>query len=80
MWGTLAVCIAGEGDPLVQLTGIAAVGAFVFGVSLLIWRLIDVTLGARISARVEEHGQDFAELGIEAFPEFMLAVDDRHLP
>ena len=80
VWGTLAVCIAGEGDPLVQLTGIVAVGAFVFGVSLLIWRLIDVTLGARISARVEEHGQDFAELGIEAFPEFMLAVDDRHLP
>ena len=80
VWGTLAVCIAGEGDSLVQLTGIVAVGAFVFGVSLLIWRLIDVTLGARISARVEEHGQDFAELGIEAFPEFMLAVDDRHLP
>ncbi len=78
--GTLAVCIAGEGDPQVQVTGIVAVGAFVFGVSLLIWRLIDVTLGARISARVEEHGQDFAELGIDAFPEFMLAEDDRHLP
>ena len=38
-----------------------------------------MTLGARISARVEEHGQDLAELGIEAFPEFMLADDDRHL-
>ena len=80
VWGTLAVCIAAGGDPLVQLTGIVAVGAFVFGVSLLVWRFIDMTLGARISPRVEEHGQDFAELGIEAFPEFMLAEDDRHLP
>ena len=28
----------------------------------------------------EEHSQDFAELDIEAFPEFMLAEDHRHLP
>ena len=80
VWGTLAVCIAAGGDPLVQLTGIVAVGAFVFGASLLVWRLIDMTLGARISPLVEEHGQDYAELHIEAFPEFMLADDDRHLP
>lgn len=65
---------------MVQLTGIVAIGAFVFGVSLLTWWLIDTTLGVRISPRVEEHGQDFAELGIEAFPQFMLAEDDRHLP
>ena len=37
-------------------------------------------LGARISAEVENHGQDFAELHIEAYPEFMLAEDDRQLP
>ena len=79
VWGTLAVCIAAGGDPLVQLTGVVTVGAFVFGGSLLVWRLIDMTLGARISTRVEEQGQDVAELGIEAFPEFMLAEDDRDL-
>ena len=75
-WGTLAVCIAAGGDPFVQLTGIVAIGAFVFGVSLLVWWLIDLTLGARISPRVEDLGQDFAELGIEAFPEFILVKDD----
>ena len=80
VWGTLAVCIAAGGDPLVQLAGIVAVGAFVFGVSLLVWRIIDMTLGARISAEVESYGQDFAELHIEAYPEFMLAEDDRQLP
>ena len=80
VWGTLAVCIAAGGDPLVLLTGIVAIGVFVFGVSLLAWLLIDLTLGARISRRVEALGQDYAELGIEAYPEFMLEEDDRHLP
>ncbi len=76
VWGTLAVCIAAGGDPLVQITGIVAIGAFVFGASLLVWHLIDRTAGARISHRVEELGQDTAELGIESFPEFFLTRDD----
>ena len=80
VWGPLAVCIAAGGDPLAQLAGVVAVGAFVFGASFLVWRVIDMTLGARISDEVEGHGQDFAELGIEAYPEFMLAEDDRQLP
>ena len=53
-----------------------AIGAFVVGVSLLVWRLIDTTLGARISPRVEDLGQDDAETGIEAFPESILVKDD----
>ena len=80
VWGTLAVCIAAGGDIVVQLAGVVAVGAFVFGASFIVWRVIDLTLGARISDAVESHGQDFAELGIEAYPEFMLAEDDRQLP
>ena len=39
--------------------------------SLLVWRLIDWTIGARITRGVEILGQDIAELGIEAFPEFL---------
>ena len=76
VWGTLAVCIAAGGDPLVQLTGIVAIGITVFGASLLVWRIIDATLGARISPRVEQLGQDTAELGIESFPEFRLVEED----
>ena len=70
-WGTLATCIAAGGSLPVQLVGIVAIGAFTFGVSLLVWLLIDRALGARISAPVEALGQDAAELGIEAFPEFL---------
>ena len=77
VWGTLAVCIAAGGDLLVQLTGIVAIGATVFGASLFVWRIIDATIGARISPRVETLGQDAAELGIESFPEFRLVEEDR---
>ena len=76
VWGTMAVCIAADGEPLVQLAGVVAVGASVFLASLLAWWLIDITLGARISPRVEALGQDRAELGMESFPEFVLADED----
>ena len=78
VWGTLAVCIAAGGDPGVQIIGILAIGAFVFGTSFLAWFIIDKTLGARIPAVHEELGQDAAELGIESYPEFVLMpeIDD----
>ena len=43
-----------------------------FAVSGLTWLAIDRTVGARISAQGEELGQDAAELGIEAYPEFVV--------
>ena len=75
VWGTLAVCIAAGGDLVVQLTGIVSIGVFVFTSSGLVWLVLDKTLGARVSASVEEMGQDVAELGIEAYPEFVVMAD-----
>ena len=75
VWGTLAVCIVGGGDFMTQLIGVLAVGVFVFGVSLAVWYAIEKTLGARVSRSVEEVGQDSAELGLEAYPEFVLMPD-----
>ena len=76
VWGTLAVCIAAGGNPLIQLTGIVAVGIFVFATSMGAWLIIDKTMGARVSQVVEELGQDTAELGIEAYPEFVLMPEE----
>ena len=76
VWGTLAVCIAGGGDFMVQLAGIAVVAVFVFGVSMLFWLLIDRTMGSRVSPTVEELGQDVGELGIEAYPEFVVLPEE----
>ena len=72
IWGTLAVCIAGGGNFGVQLLGIAAVGAFAFGTSWLLWIGLEKTMGVRVSPTVEKLGQDVSELGLDAYPEFVL--------
>ena len=79
IWGTIAVCIAGGGNLGVQLAGILAIGVFVMGVSAIIWQVLKMTMGARVSSEVESLGQDAAELGIEAYPEFMLMPDQDDL-
>ena len=76
VWGTLAVCIAAGGQFHVQLIGVLAVGAFVFGISWVLWRLMDMTIGARVSPQVERLGQDAGELRIEAYPEFVLMPEE----
>ena len=75
VWGTIAVCIAAGGNFVVQITGVLAVGAFVFVSSLLLWTALNKIMGARVTRAVEELGQDAAELGIEAYPEFVLMPD-----
>ena len=72
IWGTLAVSIAAGGQIHIQLLGIAAVGVFVFGSSLLTWFVLSKTIGLRVSPEVERLGQDAGELRIEAYPEFVL--------
>ena len=75
VWGTLAVCIAAGGNFVTQLVGVLAVGGFVFIASMLVWLVLEKTVGVQVSETVEELGQDAAELGIEAYPEFMLMPD-----
>ena len=77
IWGTLAVSIAAGGNFFVQLLGIVAVGAFVFAAAYVAWRVIDKLLGGlRVSRQVERLGQDAGELGIEAYPEFVLMPEE----
>ena len=76
IWGTLAASITAGADVLAQLIGIVSVGALTFTASLAVWWAIDRAIGARVSLTVEEHGQDSAELGIEAYPEFVLMPDE----
>ena len=74
-WGTLAASIAAGADFVTQLIGVASIGAFVFTASWVVWTVLDRTMGVRVSRSVEEIGQDAAELGIDAYPEFVLNVD-----
>ena len=80
VWGTLAACIAGGANFVSQLIGVLVIGVFVFGLSWIVWMVIDKILGARVSREVEEIGQDVGELGMEAYPEFMLMPDPDLIP
>ena len=71
-WGALATAIGAGTDIGVQLLGVVSVGAFAFATSWLTWLALEKTMGVRVSPRVEEMGQDVAELGIDAYPEFVL--------
>ena len=76
IWGTIAVCIAAGGNIGVQLIGILAVGAFVFTTSLILWKVLAMTMSVRVSEQVERLGQDVGELGMEAYPEFVLMPEE----
>ena len=76
IWGTLAVCIASGGSFGTQLLGIVCIGGFAFTTSYITWRLIEATMGLRVSRKVEEIGQDVGELGIEAYPEFVVVPEE----
>ena len=76
IWGTIAVSIAGGAMIGVQLIGIVSIGLFVFVTSWVVWKVLELTLGARVSRDVEELGQDAGELGMESYPEFVLMPEE----
>jgi len=77
IWGTVVASFTvAEADLGVQLLGILAIGAFVFTVSFVLWKILEMIIGVRVSQDVERLGQDAAELGIEAYPEFVLMPEE----
>ena len=71
VWGLLAVCLSNEDATLsAQLLGIAAIFAWVFLASLIVWAVIKAVMGIRVSEEEEYNGVDTAECGLEAYPEF----------
>ncbi len=71
IWGVLAVLLSNDEATLVgQLTGIAVIFAWVFGVSLLVWFVIKMVMGIRVTEEEEYDGVDLHECGLEAYPEF----------
>jgi len=71
IWGTLAVPLTnGDANFGTQIISIAIVGAFTFVVSGIVWILIKMVLGIRVSEDEEIAGLDSAELGMDSYPEF----------
>jgi Amt family ammonium transporter len=71
IWGLLAVCLTnGDATLGAQLLGIGVIFAWVFGASLVVWLILKMVMGLRVSAEEEYEGCDIAECGMEAYPEF----------
>ncbi|MEQ8654118.1 MAG: ammonium transporter [Kiloniellales bacterium] len=70
IWGTLAVAIFDDGDFVAQIVGIAAIGAYTFIASSVVWLILKATIGLRADEEQEVDGLDKSELGQEAYPEF----------
>jgi len=76
-WGTLAAGLFNmEGVTAkiigVQLTGIAAAFIWAFGVAFILFKLIDLTIGLRVSEEEEIEGVDITEHGGHAYNDFQI--------
>jgi Amt family ammonium transporter len=71
MWGLIAVCITnGDASLGAQLLGLGSIFAWVFVTSFVVWYLIRLVIGIRVSEEEEYEGVDLSECGLEAYPEF----------
>jgi len=71
IWGLLAVCLTNPDAALsTQLLGIGVIFAWVFAASFVVWMIIKVVFGIRVSEEEEFEGLDVGECGLEAYPEF----------
>ena len=71
IWGLMAVLFTSADATLVgQLTGLAAIFGFTFVASLVVWFVIKLIMGIRISEEEETQGSDITDIGVEAYPEF----------
>jgi Amt family ammonium transporter len=72
MWGLLAVPFSnGDAGFGAQLAGLFTIFIWTFVVSFIVWMILKVTMGIRVSEEEEYEGVDIGECGLEAYPEFV---------
>ena len=72
IWGTLAVGLFKEDGSLgAQIMGIVVIGLFTFIFSAIVWFILKVTMGIRVSEEQENIGSDEEEFGMHSYPEFV---------
>lgn len=74
-WGTLAAGLFDVGGfsfdvVMVQLIGIGACFVWAFGAGLILFKVIDLVMGMRVSKEEEMIGLDLSEHGASAYPDF----------
>jgi Amt family ammonium transporter len=76
-WGTLAAGIFNLGGTSakiigVQLLGMGAAFIWAFGTGFVMFKLIDMVVGIRVSPEEEAEGLDYGEHGARAYPDFQI--------
>jgi Amt family ammonium transporter len=71
IWGLFAVLLS-NGDATFggQIIGIVSIFAFTFVASLVVWTILKMIMGIRVTEEEEYLGMDIVDCGIEAYPEF----------
>ena len=68
IWGTLAVPITNPDTAFgTQLIGVLSINIFVFVAALIVWSIMKVTIGIRLSKEAETKGTDVTETGVIAY-------------
>jgi Amt family ammonium transporter len=91
VWGTLSVGLfasrndvaglffgGGLTQLLIQLKGVVAVAVFTMVATAIVWFVLKLTLGIRVSPEEELEGLDKGEHGMEAYPGFTQATSTIH--
>lgn len=71
LWGLLAVPLTNpDASFLAQLIGAVTIFGWVFVASFIVWAILKVIMGLRVTEEEEYEGVDLVECGMEAYPEF----------
>ena len=70
--GLLLVPITNDGALISgQIIGALTIFVWVFGTSLIVWGILKLSIGIRVTEEEEYAGVDATECGVEAYPEFI---------
>ncbi len=70
-FGVMVVPVTNTGANFIgQLVGAATIFIWVFVASFIVWLIIKMVMGIRVSEEEEYEGVDIGECGMEAYPEF----------
>ncbi|MEW8507289.1 MAG: ammonium transporter [Candidatus Thiodiazotropha sp.] len=71
MWGLIAVPLSNPDAAFgAQLLGLGVIFIWTFVASFVVWLILKVVMGIRVSEEEEYEGVDLGECGLEAYPEF----------